>query len=281
MRPTSSYIAGLGTGAALAVTVPLVAQLELPNTFQPGAPASAEEVNANFEALAQTIDSLESQVGDLQARLQAVEDSEVAELNDYLEVAAQPPTDTGTQGPLVRFTGANVQVVNGTGEQGTANGVGNLIVGYDKPRLSLAPPVCSDGEYRNATDCENNGGVWSTNHKSGSHNLVGGDGNAYSQTGGIVFGSDNVANRLYASVIGGSSGEAQGRRSVVVGGVDGEALADSTVVVGGERNVAGGASAVVLGGEQNEAAGPSSVVLGGNGNVEEGIVQIAPSGDSF
>ena len=38
----------------------------------------------------------------------------------------------------MRFTGVNVQVVNGAGSTATANGTGNLIVGYDETDTSLA-----------------------------------------------------------------------------------------------------------------------------------------------
>jgi hypothetical protein len=55
----------------------------------------------------------------------------------------------------VVITGANLRIVNGLGATRTANGLGNLIVGYNEERIasSFRPP---------------------TNMRTGSHNVVGG-----------------------------------------------------------------------------------------------------------
>src|SRR5258705_97292 len=39
----------------------------------------------------------------------------------------------GGQAKTIRFSGVNVQIVNGLGATETVNGVGNLIVGYNEP----------------------------------------------------------------------------------------------------------------------------------------------------
>ena len=67
----------------------------------------------------------------------------------------------------VRLKGVNLQIVNGMGTTATTNGVGNLIIGYNEADES-SPSV------------------------SGSHNLVIGVGNGYSQYGGMVVGGWNA-----------------------------------------------------------------------------------------
>ena len=110
------------------------------------------------------------------------------------------PTETDEEGNVlsaaktIRFTGVNVQVVNGLGATNgnpddpnslgregepptTTNGVGNLIVGYQ--------------EFRGRSD-----------DRTGSHNIVGGFRQNYSSFGGLVVGRKNtisavaVRNRL-------------------------------------------------------------------------------------
>ncbi len=42
--------------------------------------------------------------------------------------------------PTVRFSGVNVQVVDGTGDtDGTVNGTGNLVVGYNENTVDRVP----------------------------------------------------------------------------------------------------------------------------------------------
>ncbi len=89
--------------------------------------------------------------------------------------------DLGTA-KTIRFTGVNVQIVNGLEAtngfpedpnsvnpvQTVTNGVGNLIVGYQ--------------ELRGARD-----------DRTGSHNIVAGAGHNYSSFGGLVVGEENLS----------------------------------------------------------------------------------------
>src|SRR5690554_4636934 len=106
--------------------------------------------------------------------------------------------------PTVRFTGVNVQVVNGLGETHTANGTGNVIVGYDKLRTDdwlygLDDQECSMGTdpYGNPLttreECEQSRGRWQQDHKGGSHYLVVGDSHNYTRWSGIVSGWASTA----------------------------------------------------------------------------------------
>ncbi len=184
--------------------------------------------------------------------------------------------------PAVRFTGVNVQVVNGSGfTGGAANGTGNLILGYDEASTS-AKFFCSLGEGSTGTPipsstsatppaaCTDAGGTWAQSHKSGSHYLIVGAEHNYSRWGGIVVGQQNTSNNIYASVSGGSSNEASGGRASVSGGTNNIAGADWASVSGGQDNTASGGFASVSGGAFNQASGPFSSVLGGNSNTASG-----------
>lgn len=94
------------------------------------------------------------------------------------------------------FSGLNVQIVNGTGStNGAVNGLGNLIVGYNQAR---------DG----ADEIE----------RTGSHNLIVGDGHDYKSYGGFVAGLSNTISGAYSSVSGGLRNVASGDYSAVSGG---------------------------------------------------------------
>ncbi len=93
----------------------------------------------------------------------------------------------------IRFSGVNVQVVNGLGSTETTGGVGNLIVGYNELN-----PI--------------------GNVRTGSHYLVVGRGNSYTRYGGIVASRGNTASGAYATVTGGTQNRASGDFSSVTAG---------------------------------------------------------------
>lgn len=221
--------------------------VELPHTFQAGSSAVAAEVNANFSALATAITTLQEEIAtlntalaDSQVQVTALED-EVTTLNTALgesqaQVTALEQQLTAAENFLslkdyvslvpdpyisnehtVRFSSVNVQIVNGTYSQHTVNGLGNLIVGYNESRHSGAN-VCSIGQWDNELGCLGGGGVWAQNHKSGSHNIVGGHANAYSSYGGFVLGKNNAINFELSSVSGGEENISSGEGSSVLGG---------------------------------------------------------------
>jgi hypothetical protein len=112
------------------------------------------------------------------------------------------------KGNDVTIKGANLHLVNGLrstdcfdDEQGQEipdcpNGLGNLIVGYNEPRV---PGL---GE----------------NIRTGSHNVVVGEGHNFSRFGGLVVGFYNEISGDFASVSGGQFNTANGSVSVVSGG---------------------------------------------------------------
>ncbi len=96
----------------------------------------------------------------------------------------------------VVFNGVNVQIVNGTGSTSEEiNGLGNLIVGYNKPRDEIDETM-----------------------RTGSHNLVVGDEHNYTSYGGFVAGLSNTISGAYSSIGGGLRNVASGDFSAVSGG---------------------------------------------------------------
>ncbi|WP_018231756.1 hypothetical protein [Thioalkalivibrio thiocyanodenitrificans] len=216
-------------------TVPLLAQVNIPYTFQAGDTARASEVNANFNVLRDTIESLQAEVAALQSELSAVRANNALALHDYVEIIPDPHV---LNEYTVRFSGVNVQIVNGQGDTNTVNGLGNLIVGYNESRSGTGTSVCSNGEYDNEAQCTVAGHVWAENHKSGSHNIVGGRENSYSRYGGLIVGYRNYINRRFATVTGGSHSAASGIMASVGGGFANFARGDYSSILGGRNQPA-------------------------------------------
>lgn len=254
---------------------PAVAEVAIPYTFQAGEKAMAAEVNANFAALRDALNEALERIDDLEAEIATLQANKALALGGYVELVPDPNVQNEY---TVRFSGVNVQIVNGTGETHHSNGLGNLIVGYNEPRVGA--PLCSNGQYDDENDCSNNGAVWSDSHKSGSHNIVGGDGNAYSSHGGLVVGSGNAITHAFASVSGGSENTASGPWSSVGAGEKNIASGPVSSVSGGSSNAASSPQSSVSGGIANIASGPASSVSGGDNNTASGPVS-SVSGGSY
>ena len=137
-----------------------------------------------FAALDAKVAALEAQVRALEQQLLAQANSPVMALNAYLTV--DPAQHR------IRFTGVNLQLVNGTGRTDTVNGRGNLLLGYDLARDD-GTYFCADGQFTEKEPCEQAGQTWATSHKTGSHYLVIGDRNNYAQYGGWWWGPTTPA----------------------------------------------------------------------------------------
>lgn len=317
MKQTAIYLLGV-----LALAIASSAQagnISGLTTFVSDTPARAADVNNNFSQVksavddndgrittnASKIDALQASIQQLQNDLAAAQSaistlqstvasqnitinnlqnslSNVVSLNQYLTVSSD------SRGPLVQFSGVNVQVINGMGATNTVNGLGNLIIGYDEIddsgtnhctvgyNASLGAPVA------NGSECTAAGGLWvAGGFKSGSHYLVVGSKNNYSGYGGVLSGFQNTSNYGYANVTGGSQNtssgpyssvsggsvnQAGGDASSVGGGAFNSASADVTVVSGGEHNTASNVAASVSGGWSNTSSGEASSISGGFGN---------------
>lgn len=199
-----------------------------------------EALAAELASLSERVDALQSENASLAGRVEALE-SENDSLQTLLAGVTRPDPDT------LRFSGMNVQLVNGLGSTETTNGLGNLIVGYAENH----PAVSWD--------------------RSGSHYLVLGIWNGWSSFGGLVAGRFNRATGAFATISGGDNNTADGRSSVVSGGTDGGAIGDFSTVSGGVNNFARGFRSTVSGGRTNIASGSQSTVSGGALNTASGV----------
>jgi hypothetical protein len=164
---------------------------------------------------------------------------------------------TGEGGrPEVVITGANLRIVNGLRGTATANGVGNLLVGYNEPR--------GNGD----------------NERTGSHNVVVGLGHNFSSFGGLVAGRQNAIRGAFASVSGGFDNTASGDSASVSGGIFNRASGPSASVSGGFDNRATGNAAAVSGGNGNTASGDAAAVSGGHGNTASGDAAAISGGEA-
>jgi hypothetical protein len=168
----------------------------------------------------------------------------------------------GNQLKTIRVTGVNLQLVNGSGDTESQNGLGNLIVGYEEPGNAREP-----------------------DNRTGSHCVVVGKRNNYSSYGEIVAGESNIIGAPYASVSGGRSNKSDGAWSLVGGGGFNLASGQEAAVYGGSFNAALSDGSVVLGGAGNQAvaagaggAGNAAVVVGGFDNSSEGQGSVVVGG---
>ncbi len=146
--------------------------------------ASVSDALANYETIsAHAIDTnaLDNRVDDLEAA--ALTPAEEVLLTDLSGVVQRIGSD-------VMFEGVNLHIRNGAGDTIVGDGTGNLILGYN---LDTADT------------------------RSGSHNLVIGDGHTYIGSAGIVTGSDSNLLHDYGSVIGGDGDSTTVPYDVVLG----------------------------------------------------------------
>jgi hypothetical protein len=182
--------------------------------------------------------------------------------------------------PTVRFSGVNVQVVNGSGQTTTTNAKGNLILGYnDTP-----------------------------GNQNGSHNIIIGPGQAATSYGSIVtgrlnnssgpyqalFGDGNRATNSFATILGGHGNLASARLSTISGGcgnttgfgshpadnycIDPAQAGQLQTVSGGTFNTASGTAAVIAGGYGGLASSKLSSITGG---CENTTGTATPNTDSY
>ena len=167
------------------------------------------------------IEDLEEQLGDLEAENEGLRD-------DLGDLTAQVPACLSEEDDgAALFDGCDVQIVNGLDETETSNGTGNLIVGYNENDLEF--------------------------DRGGSHYLVVGRNNGYSNFGGIVAGRSNQSLGDFANVTGGTDNTASDFAAHVSGGQFNDATGPTSSVTGGALNTASGFAATVGGGEDLEA----------------------------
>jgi hypothetical protein len=189
----------------------------------------------NDAALEAEIDALQVEGAALDTRIAALE---------TLLAGATRGTDGNTGVDTLVLSGANLQVVNGTGStDGSPNGAGNVIIGYN---TTFGLP------------------------KTGSHFLIVGDDHGYTTSSGIVAGNANSVTGQYGAAVGGQFNHVSGDFSAIVGGIDNLVSGIRGFIGGGNGNVASGQSSFVGGGDDNAASGDLSSTVGGSGLAAEG-----------
>ena len=191
--------------------------------------------------------------GNSQVNWRMASPGDIAEFFNYVSFVDLDDGQGGTARTL-RFEGINVQIVNGMSSTETANGVGNLIVGYQELGNEVEPDA-----------------------RTGSHYVVVGRRHNYTAYGGLIAGESNSGSGSYACAPGGRRNRAQGSWSSVCGGGYNSATGQGAVVLGGDYNWSGSDGTVVVGGSGNHAipaggggAGNKAVVVGGFDNRSKG-----------
>jgi hypothetical protein len=168
--------------------------------------------------------------------------------------------------PATFFASCNVWILSGSGRTDNDTdsgakywGLGNLIIGYNEPRVRINDP----------------------NDRYGSHNLIIGSRQNYTSYGGLVAGEHNTISGANASVSGGQGNTASEAAASVSGGVGNIASGGGASVSGGESNKASGLFASVSGGENNIASGRAASVSGGESNIASGPHPASVSGGAY
>jgi hypothetical protein len=161
----------------------------------------------------------------LQRQVNLIAGNRVLALGPFVSVNLAPPN--GIFGPLVTFSGVNVEINNGAGSTQATNGLGNLFIGYME-----------------AYSAESQ----SANSRAGSHNIVLGRSHAF------PFLS-------WANLIVGESNFAEGNAGVVAG-YQNTVGAQWASVLGGNQNASVAPAATVVGGQGGEVTSPYATVLG-------------------
>jgi hypothetical protein len=137
--------------------------------------------------------SADAQSGSLADRMNAFQETLTALQTKLAHLTSVTTPDGLTE---VVITGANLRIVNGLGSTDNPNGLGNLIVGYNEPHNNPDSPDV----------------------RTGSHNVVVGQGHNFSRFGGVVVGQFNEISGDWSAVSGGLKNTASGSNSAVSGG---------------------------------------------------------------
>jgi hypothetical protein len=242
--------------------------------------AQVTSLQTTVSTLQSQVDSLQTSNTTLQTHLAAVQSNHALLLGPFVNVDPNP--EIGVIGPNITFTGANIHIVSGSGstrDNGAPTGLGNLIIGYDEDPKN---PLTGDSSLGLPTIMQTSGFPSGLNagDRGGSHNLVIGGGNRFTQTafGGFVAGERNTISSFGASIGGGFFNTASGLFASVSGGNSNTASADfGSAVLSGYNNTASGfQGSVVIGGKGNTASGLNTVVIGGQNVIDNTDNSIAP-----
>lgn len=199
--------------------------------FQPG------EILVDGVALAEVLMTMQQTIETLQMQVETLEAQAMPELAAHLSFVDSSST--------FHLEAANFQVSNGASAY-LNNGLGNLIVGMN-----------GEEEYVDSVG------------RGGSHNLVIGEGHAYSNSHGILHGFNATLTDRYAAAIGGANNRVDGAYGVAIAGT-GNTLSEGAhyaLAAGGRDNFVHADYAAAISGLRSEVSGAYSAAISGNDNV--------------
>ena len=210
--------------------------------FQPG------EILVDGVALAEVLMTMQQTIEALQLQVETLEAQALPELAAHLSFVDSSST--------FHLEAANLQVSNGASAY-LNNGLGNLIIGMN-----------GEEEYVDSVG------------RGGSHNLVIGEGHAYSNSHGILHGFNATLTDRYAAVIGGANNRVDGAYGVVIAGKDNVVLDDAhfAAAIGGQGNSLNANYAAAIAGSANEINGRWSAGVSGIQNKLIGTYTLAAGG---
>lgn len=192
-----------------------------------------DEILFNDVALVQVILAMQETITELQAQVAALENQSVPGLSDHLSY------DDSTNAFVLE--GVNFQVTRGS----ASSSAGNVIIGTNDVTDYTPNPA-----------------------RTGTHNLIIGNGHEYTGNNGIVHGENNSLTGANAATIGGRYGRVTAPHAVLVGGFSNHVEAGDAAIVGGRENfiaTSAGRSAV-LGGQADSLFQEVTCAVGGNRN---------------
>lgn len=150
------------------------------------------------------VSTLNGQVATLDGQVSTV-NGQVSTLNPEVSSLQSLLVGVSRSGSTLQFSGMNLQVLSGSGStDGPVNGLGNLIIGYNKQPGS----------------------------QTGSNNLVLGEGQTFTSYGGIIAGQNNVLSGPFADVFG-DGNRASANSASVLGGENNDATGSTSSILGG------------------------------------------------
>lgn len=249
------------SNAAIIPIAPCVAPL--PSTERclviqpnPGGHGAVPTVQARGIVLGYTDTALTDRVDALVGQVVALR----SEVDDLQALLADVDRATVRGRDTLRFSGMNLQLVDGSGDTPCrgggfqlqpwedCNGLGNLIIGYaegTEPRSGAHGLVVGD------------------NHSFTSFgHLIGGLTNTVTNANGSALGVGNTVSGSGATVSGGAANTASGMSASVTGGLSNQATDWGATVSGGGNNVASAQQATVSGGSGRSATANTNWVAG-------------------
>ncbi len=236
-------------------------------------PAHGQDIQIRIDQLKVIVAQQDAQIAQVTQDLKAIRDRhslQVASLatliaagqaqqtvvNGYMPIATTMPVIFSTlsiSGKNMVLTGSNLQVRNSANPAAAANGLGNLIIGFN----------ASDGSQT----------------RTGSHNIVIGDYHSYTSSNGFVGGQRNRLYGSYASILAGYNNEAYGEYAVIATGTSNRASNQASTILTGNGGWVSAAKALVGTGTQNVAQGSyGNAILTGTQNWMHGIQNVCATG---